>query len=183
MSREGLVLPGEELAVEEEAIPAQGGYVDSRGIVRAFTPGLKVFDKYKKIVYVKTFKNPEAVKQGLIVEARVEAVLDDIAFLKIYDAGGRRVELPGVLYIAQASSTLIQSLLDVVKPGDHVKARVLNNNIPYQLSIKEPGLGVIEAYCSICGGLLYKSNDKLVCKTCGNIERRKISQDYLHTLG
>lgn len=76
----------------------------------------------------------------------------------------------------------MQSLLDVVRPGDYVKAKVLNNSIPYQLTLKEPDLGVVEAYCSVCGGLLYRSGDVLVCSLCGNREKRKTSLSYIHEI-
>ncbi|MGC8953522.1 exosome complex RNA-binding protein Csl4 [Desulfurococcus amylolyticus] len=175
-----IVMPGEPLAVEEEALPLQGAYIDEKGLVRSQVFGLKVFDRYKKQVYVRQVKNIELIKPGTIVEAYVEAVTDELAFLKIYSIEGQRVEASGIIHVSQASNEFTQSLLGAIRPGDFVKAKVLNNSIPYQLTIKEPGLGVIEAYCSVCGSLLYKSNDKLVCNTCGNIEKRKTSLNYIH---
>lgn len=182
VSTRDLVVPGERLGVEEEAIPLQGVYVDEKGFLRALLVGLSVFDRYRKNISVKPVKNIDIVRQGAIVEARVEAVFEDIAFLRIYSVEGRRVDLTGVLHVSQATSEYTQSLYEVVKPGDYVRARILNNQLPYQLTIKEPGLGVVEAYCGICGGRLFKSDTRLVCKSCGNIESRKTSLNYLYVL-
>ncbi|ADV64358.1 exosome complex RNA-binding protein Csl4 [Desulfurococcus mucosus] len=180
MNAQDVVVPGEPLAVEEEAIPVQGAYLDSRGFIRSLVFGLKVFDKYRKQVYVKQVKTTGFVKPGSVVEAYVEAVSDDIAFLRIYSVEGQGMSASGVLHVSQASNGFVQSLLDVVRPGDYVKAKVLNNSIPYQLTLKEPDLGVVEAYCSVCGGLLYRSGDVLVCSLCGNREKRKTSLSYIH---
>lgn len=178
-----ITLPGEQLAVEEEAIPVSNAYVDEGGYIRASIIGLPSFDKLKKTIYVKPLvKRDVLLKPGTIVEGLVVAASEDLAFIDIYSANGARVRAQGVLHVSQCSETKINALLEVVKPGDYVRAKVLNNLPPYQLSLKEPGLGVIEAYCSICGSPLYKSGDKLQCGSCGNIETRKIGGTYVYIL-
>lgn len=178
-----IALPGEQLAVEEEAIPVSNAYVDEEGYIRASVVGVLFFDKLKKTIHVKPVAKREALlKPGTIVEGLVVAASEDLAFIDIYSANGARLSAQGVLHISQCSDTKINTLLEVIKPGDYVRAKVLNNSPPYQLSLKDPGLGVIEAYCSICGSPLYKSGDKLQCTTCGNVESRKIGGTYVYIL-
>jgi exosome complex component CSL4 len=68
---------------------------------------------------------------------------------------------------------------DVCKAGDILRARVIDmtNRIP-QLTTAGRGLGVVKAFCSKCGGVLDFATRKLQCVSCGNIERRRLAEDY-----
>lgn len=68
---------------------------------------------------------------------------------------------------------------EVCKTGDLIKAKVFNdkNRIP-ELTTAGRGLGVTRAYCSRCGSPLLLTNRRLQCRECGNVERRRLADDY-----
>jgi len=176
-----IVLPGEKLCVEEEYMPSIGTYSEE-GIVRAAIIGRVQYDIINRRVYIKSIKSPVIPKAGDIVIGVVEQMRDELATINIigYDTNNLfKHSFTGILHISQASETRIPTLYDVIRIGDIIRAKVLNNYIPILLSIKEPRLGVIQAYCSRCGSPLIKSGDKLRCSYCGNIENRKIAFDYI----
>lgn len=180
----GLVLPGEPVAVEEEAIPVAGVYVSGDGYLRSMVVGLATLDKYRKTVQVKPVGRRELViKQGSLVEGVVVNVSEDVAIVKIYSAENYRTNAIGLLHISQISSEYVADIHEYVKPSDIIRAKVLNSMPPYLLSIREPIAGVILAYCSHCGNYLYmQASGSLKCKGCGGQEKRKTAVGYLYTL-
>jgi len=180
----GFVLPGEPVAVEEEAMPVAGVYASRDGYLRSMVIGSVVFDKYKKVLQVKIpTKRGMSIKQGSIVEGLVLNVTEDVALVKIYGVDSNRVEAFGLLHISQLSTEYVTDIYEYVKPSDIIKARVLNSTPPYLLSIKEPTMGVILAHCSFCGNSLYlHTSGTLVCKACGRQEKRRVAVGYLYAL-
>ncbi|HDD26369.1 MAG TPA: S1 RNA-binding domain-containing protein [Acidilobales archaeon] len=179
------VVPGSELCVIEEFMSGEGTYEDN-GIVRAAVLGYVQYDMVNRVVKVKKVHGgPFVPRQGLIVHGIVVQVSDEVAIVKImYDHALRRIKhtYTGVLHISQVSSKYVQSMHDAVKVGDVIKAKVLNNSIPYLLSIRDIKLGVVISHCSKCGGRLIKIGEELLkCVECGNVERRKIAYDYIIT--
>ncbi|MEZ0393630.1 MAG: exosome complex RNA-binding protein Csl4 [Desulfurococcaceae archaeon] len=182
MARKAFVTPGDELGVIEEFVTSQGTYEDPNGRLRASLTGLALLDNYRKIATVKGFKKVMP-KSGDVVEGLVEDVSKDLALVKIYAIENKyatlRTDFRAFLHISQVSSEYVATMYDAVRAGDYVKAKVLNNFPPFQLTIKEPGLGVILATCSSCGSPLSLSNGRLTCRVCGNLERRKVSPLYI----
>lgn len=181
-NRNRLVLPGDALGVEEEFIPINGAYTDRRGYVRSAVVGYVLVDRVKKNLIVRNVTDkPLFPKQGDIVEGVITNISDDLALIDIYsinDVYSRTIDFSGILHVSQASTEFVKSLLDLFRLGEVVKAKVINNTHPFQLTTKEPALGVVAAYCSLCGSPLLKRDDKLVCGRCGNVEVRKISVKY-----
>jgi len=171
------VLPGEIVCVEEEALPSGYVYNDGRGYLRSYVVGVAVLNKYKKTVSVKPLvKRGLTLKQGVIVEGLVFSAHEDVAVVRIYRADSVRVDATGLLHVSQISSEYVTDMQDYVRPSDTVKARVLNSTPPYLLTIKEPQLGVIHAYCGSCGEELYlTSTGVLTCNNCGRVEKRKVA--------
>ncbi|MEM0378092.1 MAG: exosome complex RNA-binding protein Csl4 [Thermosphaera sp.] len=183
MSDAKVVLPGEVLGVEEEALPLQGVYVDRHGYLRSLIIGTAFMDKLRKTILVRPINKRElGLKPGMVVEAIVTSLSDDIAILNIYNANGMPVDFSGILHITQISSEYVRSMWDVLRPGDIIKARVINSNVPYQVTIKDPGLGVIMARCTNCGEVLYKVGEKLKCLSCKSEESRRIGVGYVYIL-
>lgn len=178
------VTPGERVGVEEEALPTSGVYVDKKGNIRSLYVGRAILDVYKKTISVKPFiKRDLTLKQGAVVEGRVMSTSDEIAVIRIYSHENNRVDAVGLLHISQISSEYVKDINDYVKPGDIIKAKVINSSVPYLLTTREPSLGVIYAQCSNCGSTLYlHSSGYLTCKTCGNQEKRKVAVGYLYVL-
>jgi exosome complex component CSL4 len=53
----------------------------------------------------------------------------------------------------------------------------MTNRIP-QLTTAGRGLGVVKGFCSRCGAALEFVNRRLQCSSCGNLERRRLAEDY-----
>ncbi len=177
------ILPGDVIGVEEEFMPSTGSYVDDKGYVRSQLVGRLYVDLLKKHVVVKHVKGkPVIPKPGDIVEGMVASMSDDLAFIDIYAVNDKYMRssiFTGIIHISQASPEYLTSLYDAFRLGEIVRAKVLNSSHPFQLTTREPGLGVVMAYCSSCGAILYKVDDRLMCKRCGNVEKRKVSSFYI----
>ncbi|MEM1675219.1 MAG: exosome complex RNA-binding protein Csl4 [Desulfurococcaceae archaeon] len=180
----GVVYPGEELGVEEEFIPDHGVYVDKNGYIRSLFLGRVLIDSVRKTISVRRVNQKILIpKINDIVEGVVTSTSDDIAFVKIYSVNDRYVrsiDFTGILHVSQVSTEYLETIYDAMRIGEVVRARILSINYPFQLSTKEPVLGVIVAYCSNCGSILYKRDNKLECVNCGSVEKRKISNLYIY---
>jgi exosome complex component CSL4 len=85
----------------------------------------------------------------------------------------------GLLHVSDVSQRYVESMYDVCKPGDIVRAKVISDkNRVFHLSTNERDLGVLQAFCSRCGHVLSLRKFRLNCEQCGNMERRKTAQDY-----
>jgi len=176
------VTPGEEICVIEEFLPGVGTF-DRDGIVRAALIGVTQVDMVSRVVFVKPFvKPPRMPEKGDIVYGIVQVVKDEFAIVKIAgDYYGHRypTSFTGLLHISQATDRYVKNLYEVVRVGDVLKAKVLSNYPPYNLTIKEHRLGIVLAFCGKCGERMIKAgNDTLKCGRCGNTERRKVSSEY-----
>lgn len=179
-----VVVPGEMIGVEEEAIPVSGAYVDRAGFIRSMFVGRVLKDNFKKMISVKQlFKRELTLRQGLLVEGRVINASDEIAFVKIYYAENNRVDAVGLLHVSQVSSEYVREIQECIRSGDFIKARVLSSNVPYLLTTKEASTGVIAAYCGECGSPLYLNpTGYLLCRNCNRQEKRKLAVGYIYVL-
>jgi len=175
------VVPGEKLGVVEEFNPGPGT-VDVNGTVYASQTGKAAVDKNRRIVTVKTLAGPPVVpEEGSTIIGIVEKNQEKMAIVQIIQVDGKRVELPftGMLHISSASPRFEREMGDVCKPVDIIRAKVIDTStrIP-KLTTAGPGLGVIKAYCSKCGGELILSGHILRCSICRNVERRRLASDF-----
>ncbi len=177
------VVPGEEIGVIEEFLPGEGTYVDGSS-VRSMILGRAVLDilERKVKVYPLIRGGPLVVERGDTVLGEVIGMKKDVAVVLI-----RRVEdknlvlnkpIHGMLHISQVSDKFIEFLSDVVRVTDILRAKVINSKVPYQLSIKERGLGVVTAFCPNCQTPMTIKNRKLYCPKCRVQEERKLSAKY-----
>ncbi len=178
-----LVVPGDKLGVIEEYEPGPGTYVkESTGAIYSLTTGRALMDLLNKRVSVfpgvKTLGVP---KVGSIVEGLVMEVQNKQANIRIFQVNDRALNgfFSGLLHISDVSQRYVESMYDVCKPGDIVRAKVISDkNRVFHLSTNERDLGVLQAYCSRCGHVLTLRKFRLNCEECGNMERRKTAQDY-----
>ncbi len=180
-----LIIVGDKLFTIEEFMPGSGTYAYEDGVIRASQVGFLKIDFTQRIVSIKQVKGkPVYPRPGDIVIGVVTSVSDDIAFIDIFQVEGRSsrsVDFTGVVHVSQVSEKYVKSMYDALRPGDIVRARVLNDRIPFQLTTKGPQFGAILAYCSKCGGVLKRqSEDSVVCSRCGSIEKRKVSIKYMY---
>lgn len=176
-----LVLPGEKLGVVEEFDPGPGT-VDVNGTVYASQTGKANVDRKRRIVTVRTLAGPPLVpEEGSTIIGMVEKVQEKMAIVNILMIDGKKAGLPftGMLHISSSSPRFERDMGDVCKPVDMIRAKVMDTTqrIP-KLTTAGPGMGVIKAYCSKCGGELILSGRILRCSLCRNVERRRLADDF-----
>jgi exosome complex component CSL4 len=176
-----LVLPGERLGVIEEFIPDSGTYVKD-GVIYSKIVGRSLLDLLNKRVSVYPLINGAVVpKVSTTVIGQVGNAQSDNVLVKIFKIGKKKLSgnFGGILHISDVSDRYINSMNDVCKPGDIIRAKVISEkNRIYHLTTNDNGLGILYAFCSRCGTLLEPQRYELKCPKCGNIENRKMSSDY-----
>ena len=178
------VVPGDFLATAEEFVPGDGAYEEGGKIYSSSTGVVLVDVQTKHISVFSRIAGPPALKRGDVVVGRVEEVRDQTANVYIGVLRGREDrELPlpnmGTVHVSQVHTGYVKEMRRQFKPGDIVRARVLNaRREPVQLSTAGDDLGVIVAACSRCRVPLEREDSKLRCPECGNVEFRKLASDY-----
>lgn len=177
--RRDVVLPGEELGVEEEFLGGDYTYQDS-GRVLSMVLGVAEWDVLNHVVSVKPLK-VGYVRPGQIVYGKVYHFPSDkaatVRLFAMHQDGGIRVIQPetGILYILYASEERLGSIYDAVGLGDVIRARVLSTKPPYHISIRGAGLGVVKTMCPVCRTVIVPQSpsNKITCPVCGYTFRRK----------
>ncbi len=182
-----LVMPGEELAVEEEFSPGDGTFC-SNGVVRAAQAGKVFYDMINRRVNVIPFKRSGlmAMRTARIVIGVVVGMRDDVAFVEVFSVDDKEVgsRIDAVLPSSQVVERAGEPLTNYIRLGDLIRARPVNKSVPLVLTLKQKDLGVIYATCSNCGAvLLRQDNDHLRCQRCGQVERRKIGAYMVRRVG
>jgi len=175
------VLPGERLGVIEEFIPDTGTYVKD-GIIYSGVIGRALLDLSNKRVSVHPLVHRARVpKVGNIVLGQVSNVQAENAVARIFKIGNKLLSgiFTGVLHISDVHIRYVESMFDVCKTSDIIRAKVISEkNRVYHLSTKDKSLGVVYAFCSQCGYTLELKRQVLRCPRCGKIEKRKTALDY-----
>jgi exosome complex component CSL4 len=175
------VLPGQRLGVIEEFIPDAGTYVKEGFIYSKFV-GRALLDFLNKRVSVYPFINRARVPRiGSIVLGQVSSIQNDIANLRIFRIDNKLLSgfFTGILHISDVKLRYVQSMFNVCKPGEIIRANVISEkNRIYHVSTKDKHLGVVYAFCSRCGYTLETKRQVMICPKCGKIEKRKIALDY-----
>ena len=176
-----LVVPGERLGVIEEFIPDSGTYVKD-GVIYSKIVGRALLDLLNKRVSVYPLVNGELVpKTSSTVVGQIGNAQSDNVLVRIFkiENKGMSGEFSGILHISDVSDRYVDSMNDVCKPGDIVRAKVISGkNRIFHLSTNDKNLGILYAFCSKCGTLLEPQRYELHCPKCGNIENRKMAPDY-----
>jgi exosome complex component CSL4 len=177
-----LVLPGERLGVIEEFIPDSGTYVKD-GVIFSKIIGRALMDMLNKRVSVSPISKGAVVpKVGTIVVGQVGNAQSDNALVRIFEVGAKKKMsgvFSGILHISDISDRYVNSMNEVCKPGDIVRAKVISEkNQIFHLTTNDENLGIVHAFCSICSTLLEQNRSEMRCPKCGSIERRKTSFDY-----
>ncbi len=176
-----LVIPGERLGVIEEFIPDSGTYVKD-GVIYSKIVGHSLLDLQNRRVSVYPAINSAVVpKVGTVVIGQIGNAQSDNVLVKIFRVGKKQVAgtFGGILHVSDVSDRYVESLGDVCKPGDIVRAKVISEkNQIFHLSTNDKNLGVLYGFCSRDGTLLIQDRYDLKCSKCGNVERRKMAPDY-----
>jgi exosome complex component CSL4 len=175
------VLPGDKLGVVEEFLPGAGTYEEEGTIYANFTGTAKIDLRNKRVTVLPTTRTPELPKEGATILASVTHTQEKMATVSIWKINDKPLQNPftALLHISSSSPRYERNMSDVCKAGDIIRARVIDmtNRIP-QLTTAGRGLGVVKAFCSSCGAPLEFTNRRLECASCGNIERRRLAEDF-----
>ena len=186
MSKQEIVVPGEELAVAEEFLPGPGAYLDEENwVVRSSITGRVLRDLNLKFIRVAGRRQKYGFPSlGSIVIGYVSSMKTDFALITIIANSKMNplsFPLTGILHISQTTSGFIRNMYEILGIGDLVKTKIISRENPFQLTTKNPGLGVILATCSKCGAVLRRSKSgTLICPRCGNVESRLVAPDYIN---
>jgi exosome complex component CSL4 len=176
-----LVVPGDRLGVIEEFVPDAGTYVQD-GVIYSKVIGRVLVDIIHRRVQVHQLVGPSRVPSlGATVLAQVSKAQHDSAGARIFEIGEEAINgvFTGVLHVSDVALKYVDSMFDVCKAGDIIRAKVVSEkNRTYHLSTKEKNLGVVYAFCSNCGTLLEPRRQAMHCPQCGRIEKRKTASDY-----
>jgi exosome complex component CSL4 len=176
-----LVLPGERLGVIEEFIPNSGTYVKD-GVIYSKIVGRALMDLLNKRVSVYPLINGTTVPRvSSVVVGQVGNAQSDNVLVRISKIGSKKLSgvFTGILHISDVQDRYVNSMNEVCKPGDIIRAKVISEkNQVYHLSTTDSSLGVVYGFCSRCGNLLEPKRHQMQCVKCGNIEKRKIASDY-----
>jgi exosome complex component CSL4 len=176
-----LVVPGERLGVIEEFIPDSGTYVKD-GVIYSKIVGRSLVDLQNRRVSVYPAVDGAVVpKLSSVILGQVGNAQSDNVLVRIFKVGNKKISggFGGILHISDVSDRYVNSMNEVCKPGDIIRAKVISEkNRIFHLSTNDKNLGVVDAFCSRCGNLLEPERFELRCPKCGNIEKRKRAPDY-----
>ncbi|MFW9788878.1 MAG: exosome complex RNA-binding protein Csl4 [Candidatus Thorarchaeota archaeon] len=184
-----IVVPGDQLCVIEELMPSFGTY-EKDGIVYAAAPGQVDMDLKERSIRI---ISPEGgLKLSLPVKGDIlmgEATLvfdqrAEVRIVRINDEDYHR-GLVGELHISNVTRRYVKSMQDVLKQNDIVRAAALNTHeIPVQLTLVGPDLGVVFGVCTRCGNALtLTTHNNMFCLRCENRETREVANDYGQRFG
>lgn len=175
------VLPGERLGVIEEFIPDTGTYVKD-GVIYSGVVGRALLDlQNKKVTVYPLVQKAKTPKVESVILGQVSHVQTENAGVRIFKIGNKPISgfFSGVLHISDVQLSYVESMYDVCKLGDVVRAKVISEkNQVFHLSTKDKSLGVVYAFCSQCGHDLELKKQTPYCPRCGRVEKRKIAIDY-----
>jgi exosome complex component CSL4 len=173
--KQKIILPGEQIATEEEYAAGENTFVRD-GKIYSKTIGTLNLDETNKEASVRG-KTVEEISFGDIVTGEVSILKESTAVIQLLSAEGNK-RILGIntaqLPIRNVSNEYVTNLNKMMKIGDLIRAKiVMSSPLAIDLSTKEKGLGVIKAYCSKCRKEMNFNNNQMVCLECGNIEDRK----------
>ena len=171
------------VAVSEEFLPGGHTY-ENRGHIRSLVVGRVQKNTKDMEISIAAARDPDVIKVGAWVTGQVEAAQANSANVKLYFLNGELThkDFSGMLGLRglMGGGGRGARRSTPVKSGDIVRARVFSllNGIIH-LTIDEPDMGVIAALCGNCGRPLLKGNPtRAKCDECGNVEERKLAQDF-----
>jgi exosome complex component CSL4 len=179
------LLPGDKICVAEEALPGEGTYEEEGIIYAAVTGTVFNFKKKRTVSIFPRVRKPLVPKKGDIVIGQAEQVNKHMVSLAVKYINGQSVSptYSALMHISQATKQYVETMFDAIKEGDIVKGKIVDaHTIPIQFTTTYNDLGVIYALCSRCGEKLrYQRRGMLKCDHCGNVEPRKVAEDFGRT--
>lgn len=172
-----IILPGEYVGPGEVYEESPKSYSKGDDIYSAVTGEL---DEENATVRARTEK--PALKQGDIVYGSILLVMESFAIVEIFPRkeGNSCPAAPeeGKIPVRAMSKGFTPSVRDAVCIGDIIRAKVVRiEGEKAELTLAEPELGAIKAFCSQCRLPLEKTSKGLTCAN-GHREKRETADDY-----
>ena len=182
MTKNKIVLPGEQVSTSEELLPGDGTFEED-GIIRAERVGTYVVDeKYRRAKVKPLTSTPVTLRKGDIVLAEVGSVRSNMIIARVIHVTGKKRSISGdtngTLRVSEISNGYVKDPSTEFAPGDIIRAKVTQVKPNVQLATKDNDLGTIKAICSKCKRSLELKGNMLECNNCGNKEKRKTAIDY-----
>lgn len=179
-----IVSVGDVLGVVEEYIPGFGTY-ESNGKIYASYIGHKRIDKQRLEISIEPIKKKEIIvpQIGDVVICEVVMARRQSAMVHIFKIRNKFLfdTYPGMIHVSNMSQNYLNNVEEGFRPTDIIRAKIIGKNFTeYELSTKYPELGCIYCECNMCGSVLQRDGNQLVCNTCGYPNPRKIAKDYGH---
>ena len=176
------LLPGDLICNIEEALPGEGTQA-AEGTIYATVTGTLFLDKRRRTVSIfPKVRKPLVPKRDDIIIGQANHVNKHMVSLAVKYINGQSVEpkYSAIMHISHCTRAYLDSMFDAIKSGDVVRGKVVDaHTIPMQFTITYNEFGVIYGLCSICGEKLhYLRRGTLKCDSCGNVEPRKVAEDY-----
>ena len=182
MTKDKLVLPGDQVSTSEELLPGNGTFEED-GIIRANRVGIYTVDeKHRRAVIKPVTSVPIKLRRGDIVLAEVGSVRSSMIIANVFHVIGKKRSISGdtngTLRVSEISRSYVKDPATEFSPGDIMRAKVTQVKPSVQLETKDNDFGVIRGLCSKCRHLLIRKGGILECENCRNKEKRKIAVDY-----
>ncbi len=177
-----VVMPGEEVGVEEEFAAGEGTYVQG-GMVYS-TVGGKLSDEGRTLS-VAPPRRLSPVKVGTLVTGHVDNIAEPVALVVVEGDGqeGVRFSKSNAYFILHASRIkrgYVKNVRDEIRIGDIIRAKVVEEkNGEFHISTEDEECGVLKGFCTACRHTLAKKPTGLECSSCGRRENRKIAKGYV----
>jgi exosome complex component CSL4 len=177
-----LLKPGDYMCGAEEKAPGQGTS-EMNGEICATVFGEEV--EGGRDAEVHSAKSVCPVRIGDEVLGVITNVMDSKALADVFVIQKSKSERFGkaetaALKVADISDRYVKFVSDEFRIGDIIKARVVDTQNGTDLSTKgNPAYGVIKAFCTRCRHAMVLKGSKVICKSCGRSETRKLSKDYV----
>jgi len=175
------VLPGDEVAIAEEYMSGEGTY-ERDGKIYASAVGELDLDPREKVAKVILDNPPIVLQEGDVVIAEVTDTKPAMAICSIIAQEGKQravsSETLASVHVSKLASSYVEDAGDVMRPGDLIRATVIQVDPSVQLSTAGPHFGVVRALCSRCRAPLERRGRGLYCDRCDRTENRKIADDY-----
>ncbi len=178
-----IVMPGDELATNEEYMPGPGTF-EKGGIIYSSVIGRRDFNETEKIARVSPLRTLDELREGDIVICEIIHVSNSLARVIVHAQESfpkpQFMNLNGVIHVSRIRDDYDNDVRNHFRIGDLVRARVDQVSPSLQLSTKDEELGVLKARCQRCRSFLQNRDGTLHCKECQRDESRKVAGDYHH---
>lgn len=181
MTDSNLVFPGDEVAVEEEYLAAEGTFAED-GVIYASQIGVLELDDDNCVARVVCQNPPNVLREGDVVYAIVADIRNTMATADVVAKDGVERGLGGETYatihVSKISPGYTDDVSKELRKGDYIRARVTGIKPSLQLTTKDEHLGCIRALCSKCKTELVRKGNGLHCPECKYTSPRKLADDY-----